>query len=177
MERGYTLVELTIVVAIVAAFCAGAAIALGRHPLSTAAAFTQLDAQLQAGRSLAAASGDGATIAIVTAGPGGFRSTLYAGRPDAPLTPSSAPAVESPASISEDSVGAPPFTLFISSAGDFSVASGGPAAVPAEPPCPASGEVHLTLTDPSAGRRTLLLPCRRPASGTPLPVFTNSPAP
>jgi hypothetical protein len=156
---------------------AGGALALARHPLSTSTAFAQLNSQIQAARSLAAASGDGATLAIVPAGQGGFRSRLYGGRPDRALWLASAPVVESQAAISEESAGSPPFTIFISSAGDFSVAPGGPMAVPAEPPCPPSGGVHITLADPSAGRRTVDLPCRSPASGPPLPVAANSPAP
>ena len=176
MQRGFTLVELIVAVGIVAVLAAGGALALGQHPMSSSTAFAQLRAQIEAAKMLAAASGDGATIAVTAAG-SGFRSRVFSGRPDGVLTPSQLAPVDSQAAIAEESAGAPPFSLFVSSAGDFSVAPGAPQGAGVEPACPSAGVVRLEISDPSGGRHTLTLSCRQAALGSPEPVPANSPVP
>lgn len=173
MQRGFTIAELIVATGVVALLAAGGALALGGHPMSSSSAFIQLRAQLEAARALASASGDGATVVITSAG-SGFRSQVFSGRPDGMLPVSQIAPVISQAALNETSLGAAPFTIVVSEAGDFSVAAGPLGAGAA---CPSAGEVRLEVSEPSGGRHTLALPCKQSAIGSPEPVVTNSPVP
>ena len=168
------------------------AFVLGSRPLAMSSAATQFEAQLQAARALAAATGNGATIVIQprmspgSAVAAGFKSIVYAGRPTGAraLTVSNVPPVSSDADISEGSVGRPAFAIFISGSGRVSMAGSYPSPaefdappvtpLAAEPACPAAGVYTLTFSANGASR-ALVLVCPTSLSGTPMPVATNSP--
>ena len=150
MERGYTLVEMAVAVGIVAMLVlAGAAFAFGSRPMAMRSAAVQFGAQLRAAKSLAAASGNGATIIVRPSGSSGFAATVYSGRPTrlGALTLSNIAPVTSDASVTEASVGAPAFSIFISGGGHVSMARGDiqGTALASEPACPAAGKYTLTL--------------------------------
>ena len=181
MQRGFTLAEMAVAVGIVATLLlAAAAFALGSRPLAMSSATTQIEAQLQAARSLAAASGNGATIVVQPRPAAGFKSIVYAGRPSAAgaLSISTVPAISADADIREASFGEPPFAIFISSSGHVSMAGAYPVSaefdsphvtpIANEPACPAAGNYALTISAGGASR-TLVLPCRIAVSGTPAP--------
>ncbi len=136
---------------------------LARAPGATAEAAAQLDAALALARSLARASGNGATLLALqrsdTRGNAlpGFRLVLYRGRPNAPGAASltrELPLVAD-ASLREASLGAPPFALFFRRDGS-AVALARPAlsgsnALPrfaiiaAEPRCPSTTGLLLSV--------------------------------
>ena len=136
---------------------------LARAPGATAEAAAQLDAALALARSLARASGNGATLLALprsdTRGNAlpGFRLVLYRGRPNAPGAASltrELPLVAA-ASLREASVGAPPFALFFRRDGSAvalarptlsgSAAQPRLAIIAAEPPCPSATGLLLSV--------------------------------
>lgn len=193
-QRGFTLVEIVAAVAILALLCAAAvAMSLAQRPGALRAATSGFDASLAAARALAATSGNGATMAFAprTDGRGnalpGFTLTVYRGRPNAAgaVTPSTVPQLVGDTDVRERALGAPPFTIFLSSAGDPTGRAGYPqfdargvatfAPLAAQPPCPAGGFV-LTFSGAHA-RQTRSLACRIEAVGTPMPLVTMTPSP
>lgn len=193
-QRGFTLVEVVAAVAILALLCSAAvAMSLAQRPGALRAATSGFDASLAAARALAATSGNGATMAFAprTDGRGnalpGFTLTIYRGRPNAAgaVTPSTVPPLVGDADLRERALGAPPFTLFLSSAGDPSGRAGYPqfdargvatfAPLPAQPPCPPGG-FELTFSGAHAVQ-TRSLACRIEAVGTPMPLVTMTPSP
>jgi len=181
-------------VSLVALAMLAAAWTFGQRPLQTPVAFGQLQVQVAAARSLAAIARDGATIiveprAAENGATHGFRSVLYAGRPDAvPLTAQPLAPLISQADIVESTTGAaPPFAIFVSPGGDFRVLGGYPppasfdtSAVPAvsqEPPCPAPlGTPYVLVLSTDSASQTLELPCSATAPGSPLPWTSPSPS-
>ena len=164
-QRGFTMLETMAALGIVALLLfAGLRMAtLARAPGATAEAAAQLDAALALARSLARASGNGATLLALprndprgNALPG-FRLVLYRGRPNAPGAASltrELPLVAD-ASLREASVGAPPFALFFRRDGSAVALArptlSGSAAQPrfaiiaAEPPCPSATGLLLSV--------------------------------
>jgi prepilin-type N-terminal cleavage/methylation domain-containing protein len=174
MQRGFSLVEMALTVGILAMLLfAGAAFALGSRPVAMNSAATGFEAQFEAARSLAAATGNGATIVVQPRVPLGFKSIVYAGRPTAgdALAVTSVPQIASDAEISEAGFGRPPFAIFISGSGHVSMAGSYPSAaqfdspvmtpIASEPACPAAGSYALTFSANGAAR-TLDLACRPP---------------
>ncbi len=177
-ERGFTLLEVLVTVAILALLLAAGAWTLSLHPSALAAAADDVDAALASARAIAASSGNGATLVFAprTDGRGnrlaGFTLRVYSGRPDAPGTvrATSAMPVVADASVRERTLGTPPFSLFVDSAGDASGASSYPAidaegnasfaVIAQEPACPPGG-FTLTLRNPqSRASATRTLSCR-----------------
>ncbi|MDQ2663948.1 MAG: hypothetical protein M3Y18_07955 [Candidatus Eremiobacteraeota bacterium] len=115
---------------------------------------------------MAATSGDGATLVFRPAPAGGqaFQLQLYAGRPDGSATPAaSGPPADFDASVTETTLGAPPFSIFVTSAGypsgaaSYPPASGALEPIATEPACPAGGyRLRLQAGASSAER---ILPC------------------
>jgi prepilin-type N-terminal cleavage/methylation domain-containing protein len=169
-QKGFTVIEMLIVVAIVVTVATIAfGMSPGARPMAMRSAVTQFDAALAYAKAIAATSGNGATLLIVPSGPAGFTMSLLSGRPTAPqaLQPAGIAPFTSDASISEATLGSPPFALYVNGAGRVSMAHAAVASTPApaaaEPACPASGEWVLAFTD---GRGT---DTRRLACGKALP--------
>lgn len=193
-QRGFTLVEVVAAVAILALLSAAVvAMSLAQRPGALRAATSGFDASLAAARALAATSGNGATMAFAprTDGRGnalpGFTLTVYRGRPNAAgaVTPSTVPPLVGDADVRERSLGAPPFAIFLSSAGDPSGQGAYPqydargvatfAMLAAQPPCPAGGFVFTFFG--AHATQTRALPCAVSAVGTPMPLVTMTPSP
>jgi prepilin-type N-terminal cleavage/methylation domain-containing protein len=193
-QRGFTLVEVVAAVAILALLSAAVvAMSLAQRPGSLRVATSGVDASLAAARALAATSGNGATLAFAprTDGRGnalpGFTLTVYRGRPNAAdaVTPSTVSPLVSDADVRERALGAPPFAIFLSSAGDPSGQGGYPqfdargkatfATLAGQPPCPAGG-FAFTFSGAHA-TQTRTLACRGAAVGTPMPLVTMTPSP
>jgi hypothetical protein len=141
--RGQTLVEIAVVLAIVLTAVAGA-YSLSRSPAPAIAAGVTLPAILGEARSLAATSGDGATVILAPDGPAGaasaFRVTLFGGRPrpDGLFNAASPARSERFAgSLSSSTAGAGAVAIFISTAGSVSYAAWSPdrGTLAGEPPC------------------------------------------
>ncbi|HTU82450.1 MAG TPA: prepilin-type N-terminal cleavage/methylation domain-containing protein [Candidatus Acidoferrales bacterium] len=194
-QRGSTLIELLVVVGLLALLlAAGGTLLLGMHPGALVGAATDFDSALASARAVASTGGNGATLVFaprrVPSGAPGFELRVYAGRPSAPaaVTPTTAMPVVSDASVSEATLGAPPFAIFLGASGDVSGKASYPAldargnatfaTIASEPPCPNRGFV-LTFTSPQGARATRALGCNAPAasaSGMPNPSPTpNAP--
>ncbi len=192
-ERGFTLLEMTIAVGIFALLLATGAWALASHPNALAAATDDLDASIAAARALAASSGNGATLVFAprsnsTGSPlPGFLLRVYRGRPNAAnaVSPTSAMPLVADASVRERTLGAPPFAIFVDSAGNVSAEAQYPSfdangeasftVIAQEPECPAGG-FTLTLTNPQGNATTTrTLACRVSLSGTPAPNPSPTP--
>lgn len=170
-ERGFTLLETLVAVAIAASLVLVLMMMpAAEHPYAAVAAAREFDAALAYARSIAATSGDGATLVFAPA-PGasaqGFVLTVYSGRPDGntPAASGLAPSLAS-ASVIEASLGAPPFALFVDSSGALSGQGGYPSfnagqptfrTIAGEPACP-SGGYRLTFSDP-VHAEARVLPC------------------
>lgn len=199
-ERGFTLVEMVVAVAIIAilAFAAGVWM-LGMHPGALRQAVDDFDSALATAHGVAETSGNGATIAVVplTNPQGspipGYQLRVYSGRPNAAnaVTQVSVLPVISEALIAEKTFGKPPFAIFLNSAGYPvgtasypSVASNGTITFPViakQPNCPAGG-IQLTFTSPSSNKNnpatdTRVLKCNSaiPAGGLTTPDPSPTP--
>ena len=167
-RRGFSILELVTVVAILALLAAVATNGLGAKRGAAAAAARQFDGVMAAALAVASSSGDGATLVFSPedAGPGSrVRIALYAGRPDGAASPYPAgvPAADLDAGVAEDSLGQAPFALFLTSAGrpsglaGYADSGGSFVPVPAEPPCPPGGYRLTFQAGPESATRTL--PC------------------
>ncbi|MHB8141756.1 MAG: prepilin-type N-terminal cleavage/methylation domain-containing protein [Vulcanimicrobiaceae bacterium] len=188
-ERGFTLVELMVAVAIAMLFAVGiVAYSLARRPAALRTAVDRYDALMVQARSLAAASGNGATLVFLprsnaagTRVPG-FTLRLYRGRPNATgaLAPAVAAQVISDADIREARLGTPPFAVFLASDGSASAlgayppSAGGFPTIANQPPCPGA-QVTLEFRVPQAAD-TRLLSCSAPrAYGSARPYASPTP--
>lgn len=169
-QRGFSLIEVTIAAAIVITI---AAVVLGvssnARPYALRSAATQFDAALAYGRAIAASSGNGATLVFAPREAGGFSIAIYAGRPTAQgaLHPSGIPPMVSDARVDVEGIGGPPFALFLSGAGNATLAASvlpTPAPGGSEPACPSSGTWKLTLAGGPA-KSEVWLPCFAAVSG------------
>lgn len=185
-QRGFTLVELAISVAIASALLlSGGAFWMGQRGGALRSSVRLFDGVLHHAQSVAAGSGDGATI-VVAPRPGGATLYVYAGRPDAPGgIVQQGPPVDIEAAVAETALGEPPFSIFLDSAGhaaglagypDFSSGTAAFAPIASEPACPASGGYTIVFTSGAASdSRSLVCPLTAP--GAPDPVATPPPAP
>jgi len=177
-QRGFTLIEVLVTVGILTLLLAAGAWSFSLHPNALVAATDDVDAALASARAIAASSGNGATLVFAPRGNGrgsrlaGFALRIYSGRPNAPgaVNPTSAMPVIADANVRERTLGTPPFSLFVDSAGDASAEASYPAldangnarfaVIAQEPACPPGGFL-LTFTNPRSGvSSTRSLACR-----------------
>jgi len=189
-QRGFSLVEITVAVAIIAVVVASSvAFALASRPTALWAATTQFDSMLSAARSIGAAYGDGATIFVsVSPGPSNFRADLYAHRPSATASASPIPSQVQPiiaqVAISESQLlGPPPFAVIVHGNGDIGVRknySRGDPVTDAELPCPASNHFIFVFTV-NGETATRTLNCHTPlaytGNATQIPAPGGGPTP
>src|SRR5581483_11760155 len=194
VEHGFTLIELLVAVSILAILSVGIiTLALAKRPGALTAATQEFDASFAAARAIAATSGNGATIVVAprTVQGGqqlqGFTLTVYRGRPTAAnaVTATTVMPIVSDATIREATLGAPPFTIFLSSAGHASgvasypsfSAQGDPvfSLITQQPSCP-NGSLRLTFSSTNA-TQTRTLSCRTLVFGSPQPVASTTPEP
>jgi prepilin-type N-terminal cleavage/methylation domain-containing protein len=182
-ERGFTLIEAIVVASILAMLlAAGGLWAMSMHPGALAQATDDYDAALASARALAMTGSNGATMVFAPRLRGektiaGFTLRVYAGRPSSAgaVTATNTMPVQSDATITEKSLGAPPFAIFIGASGHVSGSADYPrisakgvakfAAIPTEPACPAKGFV-LTFTSPQGATMTRDLPCIAAVAGS-----------
>lgn len=156
-QRGFTLIEVTIVAAIAAAMLAAAvAFSQSQHARSLRASVQAFDGLIHNAQAVAATSGNGATVVVASRGPAGSRLYLYAGRPNAPQTMAAqGPPLDIDAVGVEATLGTSPFALFFNGARHVSGLAGYPdlstgapsfSPVSAEPACPTAGRYTVTLT-------------------------------
>lgn len=178
-----------VAVAIAMLFAVGiVAYSLARHPAALRTAVDRYDALMVQARSLAAASGNGATLVFLprsnAAGTRipGFTLRLYRGRPNATgaLAPAVAAQVISDADIREARLGTPPFAVFLASddsasaLGAYPPSAGGFPTIANQPPCPGA-QVTLEFRVPQAAD-TRLLSCSAPrAYGSARPYASPTP--
>ncbi len=170
---------------------AGGVWMLGAHPGALTQAADDFDAALASARAIAATSGNGATLVFAPGGTGtsptqGFTLRVYSGRPDPGATVRATTAMPgiARATVSERTLGDPPFAIFIGASGHVSGASayprikaGGEVVFPViarEPACPPRGFV-LTFDD-ARGTATRTLACASSVS-TPPEIPNPSPTP
>ena len=156
-QRGTTLIEMLLVVAIVAMVSAVAFLSSGNRLFETRSAATIFDALFAHARAVAATNGGTATLTFAPA-PSGSGAVV-----------SLVPLVDVPpqtlrADVSEAALGRPPFSI--------SVDAYGHATAPG--PCPAAGGYSLTFKA-GAASEVRLLPCPVSAAGSPEPVGSMPP--
>jgi prepilin-type N-terminal cleavage/methylation domain-containing protein len=191
-ERGFTLLEIAVALGILAVLLVAGTWAMALHPAALRSATDDLDAALASAKAVAASSGNGATLVFAPRSAGGrivagFSLRIYRGRPNAAGSVTSTNVMElvADATVREKTLGAPPFSLFIDSAGNASGAAnyptfdaGGEAVfgtIAREPSCPAGG-FTLTLTNPQAtATATRVLPCAV-VLRVPLPAISPTPS-
>lgn len=181
-QRGMTLLEV-VVVAGIAALLAMAALALaqGGRPFAARSAAVQFDAAFAYAQSLAANSGNGATLGFSADGSsGGFVLTVYSGRPTAAAAMQQAPMapIRAAASLTEAKLGAVPFTVFLNSAAHGSAMRGTVSSgtvMSSDPGCP-TGESAIKLTF-GDGRDSEMrtIPCNTAVAGLPVGIGTVPP--
>ncbi|HEY5257487.1 MAG TPA: type II secretion system protein [Candidatus Baltobacteraceae bacterium] len=84
-QRGFTLIEMVVVAAILALLATVAVISLAQRPGALESAVNGFDASLAAARAIAASSGNGATLVFAARTPAslpGYTLTVYRGRPN-----------------------------------------------------------------------------------------------
>ncbi len=159
-----TLLELVVAVAIaVLAAVAFVALNQGERPYAARSSMQQFDAVLAYADTLAATSGNGATMVFSPSGDG-FVLTVYSGRPTSATALSEAhlAPLHAVGTVSEAKLGTVPFSVFLNGAGHASASSTAVAPgsiIASDPGCPA-GEtsVTLTFTDPRESV-TRWIPC------------------
>jgi prepilin-type N-terminal cleavage/methylation domain-containing protein len=181
IERGFTLVESVVTIAVVAMLlAAGGVWLLGMHPGALTQAASDYDAAIASARGVAETSGNGASLVFAPrpGGVPGFTLRAYSGRPVSAgaVQPTTAMPVVSDATIAEATLGKPPFAIFIGASGHVSGEASYPAidangnatfaAIAVEPACPANGFV-LTFTGPQGATATRTLPCTPSAAAAP----------
>lgn len=125
-QRGFTLIEVLVVAGIIVLFAVAAgAFALGTRNYEIKAAGDRFDSLVDAAKSIARSSGNGATITIVKGvGGNGFVARVLSGRPNdlTSMKYVNMPALESNAGIKEttDLNTEPPFAIFVNSRGNMS---------------------------------------------------------
>ncbi len=190
-ERGYTLIEVVVAVAIAALLlAAGGVWLLGMRPGALPQAAHDFDADLNAARALASSTGNGATIAFLPrSGHDGFQLRVYRGRPTAAdaVRASNVMPLISDASVREATFGSPPFALFFSSAGAPSGIAAYPtvradgsvrfAPIAAQPPCPPGGTIVLTFGNAQGAHASRTLRCDALVIANAQPNATPTPNP
>ncbi len=154
-QRGTSLIEVLLTVAILAMLWAFASMSFGNRAFETQSAATIFDAQLAHARTVASAGGN-ATLSFAVA-PSGSGTVVS-------ISPADAPPETLRADVSEPVLGKPPFTITVDAYGR----AVGPQ------PCPSAGGYALTFSAGPASE-SRLLPCPASAVGSPEPVGTVPP--
>lgn len=175
-DRGYSLIELTVAVGLIALFAAtGAGLTLANRSLAVAAAASEFDQLLDSARTMARQLGGGRIS--FTADGDGTLATFSTTNADGTLAPTTLPALHTHAHIAEqDSLGDPAFALVLYADGRLGGIpnAGSPAAT--EVGCPASGRYHIRISA-AGGSADRFLPCRTVlATGGPLTYTVWPPA-
>lgn len=175
-DRGYSLIELTVAVGLIALFAAtGAGLTLANRSLAVAAAASEFDQLLDSARTMARQLGGG-RISFTADGDGtiGTFSTTDA---DGTLAPTTLPALHTRAHIAEqDSLGDPAFALVLHADGRLGGIPNAGATTATELGCPASGRYHIRISA-AGGSADRFLPCRTVlATGGPLTYTVWPPA-
>lgn len=175
-ERGFTLIEMVVTVAIMAMLATGALWLFGMHPVALRTAVDGFDQRYGEARALATKTGNGATIVFAPRANNapGFVLSVYAGRPKDAASVSAMrlddlAAVTSDASISGP-FGSPPFAIFLSSAGKPSGKAAYPSAdgsgaitfpvIAQQPSCPdQTNGIVLTFRAPNGATDTRSIGC------------------
>ncbi len=153
---------------------------LAMHPGALTHATGDYDAALASARGIATTSGNGATLVFSPRSDGvpGFALRVYSGRPATAgaVQVTTAMPVESDATVSEATLGKPPYAIFIGASGHASGKASYPsidargnatfAVVATEPACPADGFI-FTFTGPQGAIAKRTLPCTPDASNAP----------
>ena len=153
---------------------------LAMHPGALTHATGDYDAALASARGIATTSGNGATLVFSPRSDGvpGFALRVYSGRPATAgaVQVTTAMPVESDATVSEATLGKPPYAIFIGASGHASGKASYPsidargnatfAVVATEPACPAAGFI-FTFTGPQGAIAKRTLPCTPDASNAP----------
>jgi len=154
-QRGTSLIEVLLTVAIVAMLWALASLSFANRPFETRSAATIFDAQLAHAIALASSAGGTATLNFAIA-PTGSGTVLS-------LAPPDGPAETLRADVSEAVLGKPPFAITVDAYGH----------AVAPQPCPPGGYALTFSAGPASESR--LLPCPASAAGPPEPVGTVPP--
>jgi len=155
-QRGTSLIEVLLTVAILAMLWAFASMSLGNRSFETRSAATVFDALFAHARTVASAAGGNATLSFAIA-PSGSGTIVS-------LTPADAPPETLRADVSEAALGKPPFAITLDAYGH----------AVAPQPCPSAGGFALTFSSGPASE-SRLLPCAVTAAGSPEPVGTVPP--
>ncbi len=155
-QRGTSLIEVLISVAILAMLWAIASMSFGNRTFETKSAATIFDAQLAHARTIASTTGGTATLSFAI-GPGGSGTVVS-------ISPADAPPETLRSDVSEPALGKPPFTITVDAYGR----------AVAPQPCPSGGGYALTFSA-GAASESRLLPCPAMAVGSPEPVGTVPP--
>ena len=155
-QRGTTLIEMLLVVAILAMISGVAFLAASSRLFETQSAATVFDSLLAHAKTLASTNGGTATLAFSPAAIGD--GTVVA------LSPPDVPPETLRASVSEPVLGKPPFTITVDAYGH----------AVAPQPCPAAGGYLLAFTAGPASE-SRLVPCVLDVAGSPEPRQTMPP--
>ncbi len=155
-QRGTSLIEVLLTVAILAMLWAIASMSFGNRAFETRSAATIFDAQLAHARAIASTAGGTATLSFAIA-PSGSGTVVS-------ISPADAPPETLRADVSERTLGNPPFTITVDAYGR----------AVAPQPCPTQGGYTLTFSAGPASE-SRLLSCPASAAGPPEPVGTVPP--
>ena len=155
-QRGTSLIEVLLTVAILAMLWAVASMSFGNRAFEAQSAATIFDAQLAHARTIASTAGGTATLSFAIAPSGS--GTVVA------ISPGGAPPETLRADVSEPALGKPPFAITVDAYGR----------AVAPQPCPTGGGFALTFSAGHASE-SRLLPCPAMAVGSPEPVGTVPP--
>jgi prepilin-type N-terminal cleavage/methylation domain-containing protein len=176
-ERGFTLIEMVIVVAIVATtVAAGVGLSLASRSFAVSAAATEFDHLLDSARTLAREV-QGVTLTFVPDAYGdGTEVRVLAGGPSGVLTPTTLPPLHTRATIEEtESLHQAPFAFIVHLTGALGGRPGfrfGDATTAAEVGCPPSGAFHFVIKA-AGGSADRYVPCRMTlAAGGPVTLTT-----
>ena len=155
-QRGTSLIEVLLTVAIVAMLWTIASMSFGNRPFETRSAATIFDAQFAHACAIASASGGTAMLSFAIA-PGGSGTGVS-------ISPADAPPETLRAGVSEPALGKPPFAITVDAYGH----------AVAPQPCPPGGGYTLTFSAGPASEDRVLA-CLATVAGPPEPVGTVPP--
>jgi len=156
-QRGTSLIEVLISIAILAMLWMVASMSFGNRTFETRSAATIFDAQLAHARTIASSDAGGTATLSFAIGAGGSGTVVS-------ISPAETPPETLRADVSEPTLGKPPFTITVDAYGR----------AVAPQPCPTAGGFALTFSAGPASE-SRLLPYPVTAAGSPEPVGTVPP--